>query len=76
MKNKIAKEFGRKLTVQRKKKNMLQTELGLRCEFSKNYIGMLERAEKNVTLEKVYILAKALDCSVTDLIPTDGDVEV
>ncbi len=70
MKNKIAIEFGKKLTEQRKKTGLLQKELAEKCGFSLNYIGVLERGEKNVTLEKVFIIAKVLKCSVYDLIPT------
>ncbi|WP_435235285.1 helix-turn-helix domain-containing protein [Psychromonas sp. PT13] len=69
MKNKIAIEFGKRLAVQRKKKNLLQKELSEICGFSLNYIGILERGEKNITLEKVFVIAEKLDCSVFDLIP-------
>ncbi|TOL32535.1 transcriptional regulator, partial [Vibrio parahaemolyticus] len=54
MKNKIAIEFGEKLAEQRKKTGLLQKELAAQCGFSLNYIGVLERGEKNVTLEKVF----------------------
>ncbi|TON21198.1 transcriptional regulator, partial [Vibrio parahaemolyticus] len=41
------------------------------CGFSLNYIGVLERGEKNVTLEKVFTISKALKCSIYDLIPDE-----
>ncbi|WP_282177307.1 helix-turn-helix domain-containing protein [Vibrio nereis] len=71
MKNNIAIEFGQKLAEQRKKTGLLQKELAVQCGFSLNYIGVLERGEKNVTLEKVFTIAKVLECSVYDLIPAD-----
>ncbi|GAK24978.1 hypothetical protein JCM19052_5669 [Vibrio sp. JCM 19052] len=71
MKNKIAIEFGEKLAEQRKKTGLLQKELAVQCGFSLNYIGVLERGEKNVTLEKVYTISKALKCSIYDLIPDE-----
>lgn len=69
MKNKIAIEFGERLASQRKKKGLLQKELSELCGFSLNYVGVLERGEKNITLEKVFVLAEKLECSVYDLIP-------
>lgn len=70
MKNKIAIEFGKKLATQRTKKGLLQKELSVLCGFSINYIGVLERGEKNISLEKVFVLAEQLECSIYDLIPT------
>ncbi|MFA1570856.1 helix-turn-helix domain-containing protein [Vibrio tasmaniensis 1F-187] len=69
MKNKIAIEFGERLAFQRKKKGLLQKELSVLCGFSLNYVGMLERGEKNITLEKVFVLSEKLECSVYELIP-------
>lgn len=71
MKNNIAIEFGEKLAEQRKKTGLLQKELAAQCGFSLNYIGVLERGEKNVTLEKVFTISKALKCSIYDLIPDE-----
>ncbi len=71
MKNKIATEFGEKLALQRKKRGLLQKELSALCGFSINYVGLLERGEKNITLEKVFIIADKLECSVFDLIPDE-----
>lgn len=71
MKTKIAIEFGNRLTTQRKKKGLLQKELAELCGFSLNYVGVLERGEKNITLEKVFVLAEKLECSVQDLIPEE-----
>ena len=71
MKNKIAIEFGERLASQRKKKGLLQKELSELCGFSLNYVGVLERGQKNITLEKVFVLADQLECSVYDLIPNE-----
>lgn len=64
-------EFGEKLAEQRKKTGLLQKELAVQCGFSLNYIGVLERGEKSVTLEKVFTISKALKCSIYDLIPDE-----
>jgi transcriptional regulator with XRE-family HTH domain len=70
--NIIAKEFAKNLKNQRVKNGISQQKLSLLCGFDKNYIGLLERAQKRVTLEKVFIIAAALDCSVTDLFPKES----
>ncbi|MCE0494660.1 helix-turn-helix domain-containing protein [Vibrio salinus] len=69
--NIIAKEFAKNLKKQRVKRNISQQKLSLLCSFDKNYIGLLERAQKRITLEKVYVVAAALDCSILDLLPKE-----
>ena len=71
MKKKIAIEFGKKLAEKRKEKDILQKDLSQQCGFSLNYIGIVERGEKSISLEKVYVIAAILECSVHDLIPDE-----
>jgi len=70
--NIIAKEFAKNLKNQRVKNEISQQKLSLLCGFDKNYIGLLERAQKRVTLEKVYIIAAVLGCSAADLFPKES----
>lgn len=51
----------------RKEKNISQEELAHRADLHRTYIGMIERAEKNITLLNIEKLAKALDVNITDL---------
>ncbi|MGE6570036.1 helix-turn-helix domain-containing protein [Shewanella vesiculosa] len=74
MKKKIAIEFGRKLEEKRKEKGLLQKDLSQLCGFSLNYIGIVERGEKSISLEKVYVIAAILECSVHDLIPDEKEL--
>ncbi|MDO6639354.1 helix-turn-helix transcriptional regulator [Shewanella sp. 5_MG-2023] len=71
MKKKIATEFGKKLAEKRKEKGLLQKDLSQQCGFSLNYIGIVERGEKSISLEKVFIIARVLSCSVHDLMPDE-----
>ncbi|PMG27807.1 transcriptional regulator [Shewanella sp. 10N.286.52.C2] len=71
MKKKIATEFGKKLAEKRKEKGLLQKDLSQQCGFSLNYIGIVERGEKSISLEKVFIIASVLSCSVYDLMPDE-----
>ncbi len=74
--NKIAEEFAANLSKLRSNKGVSQAKLSLLCGFDKNYVGMLERAERRVTLEKVYIIAAKLECSVNDLMPQESASEI
>ncbi len=61
--------FGLKVREQRKLKNITQEKLALLCNIDRSYMGRIERGEVNVTLEKIYELAKALDVPVKNLLP-------
>jgi len=58
-----------KVREQRKLKNITQEKLALLCNIDRSYMGRIERGEVNVTLEKIYELAKALDVPVKNLLP-------
>ena len=44
-----------------------QEELAERAGVHRTYIGMIERAEKNITLENIEKIAKALEIPLGDL---------
>lgn len=60
-------KFGKTIRKIRKEKEFSQEELAHRADLHRTYIGMIERAEKNITLLNIEKLAKALDVNVTDL---------
>lgn len=61
--------FGLKVREQRKLKNITQEKLALICNIDRSYMGRIERGEVNVTLEKIYELANALEVPVISLLP-------
>lgn len=65
--NEINKLFGKKLRLLRMSKGLSQEELGLRSGIHRTYIGQIERAEKNVTIQNVYKLAKTLELDIREL---------
>lgn len=65
----IAKEFGQLLRQKRKELGISQDKLALMSDIDRSYVGRVERGEVNITLEKVYQFAKALNCDVRQLIP-------
>ena len=56
--------FNEKLINLRKSKGLSQEELGFQSNLHRTYIGMIERGEKNITLENIEKLSKGLDVSM------------
>jgi transcriptional regulator with XRE-family HTH domain len=49
--------------------SLTQEELAERAGFHVNYVGGIERAERNPSLTSLASLAKGLKCSAKDLLP-------
>jgi DNA-binding XRE family transcriptional regulator len=58
-------KFGNKVRQFRKEKNLSQEELSFKAGLHRTYIGMIERAEKNITLINIEKIAKALDIDIS-----------
>ena len=57
-----------KLAALRKSRGLTQTELANICGWKKSTISDYERGERNPNIEKLKILATALQCTITELI--------
>lgn len=68
MKEPILVKFGKQVRKVRLKQGLSQEELAEKAGLHRTYIGMIERAEKNITLLNIEKLAKALDISIVDLL--------
>jgi transcriptional regulator with XRE-family HTH domain len=60
--------FGRRLRRLRRERDLSQEELGLRADLDRNYVGGIERGERNPTLVNICRLAGALGVEVTALL--------
>ena len=60
-KKEILVKFGIKVREERKKKGLSQEDLAFRSEMHRTYIGMIERAEKNITLLNINKISLALE---------------
>ena len=58
--------FGSKVRVERKRLGLSQEALAARAGVHRTYIGMIERAEKNITLENIEKICNALGLSIGD----------
>ncbi len=65
----IKAAVGRTLRALRERKGWSQEELGFRADLHRNYIGGIERGERNVGVENIAKLAKALGIRPRDLLP-------
>ncbi len=67
-KHKILNIFGDSVRKHRKQLNISQEELADKAGLHRTYIGMIERAEKNITLVNMERIANALDTDLENLI--------
>lgn len=65
--NKILIDFGNRVRELRKANKMSQEELSYLAGLHRTYIGMIERAEKNITLVNIDKIARALKVNITEL---------
>jgi len=62
----ILEKFGGKVREERLRQSLSQEGLAVRAGVHRTYIGMIERAEKNITLENIEKIAKALGMKISD----------
>ena len=59
--------IAKNIKAERKKKKLSQEALAEKADVHRTYIGMLERAEKNVTMLSLSKIADALGMDIADL---------
>jgi transcriptional regulator with XRE-family HTH domain len=65
----VLEKFGQKMQKVRKEKGISQEALAGQLAMHRNYIGMVERGERNPTIRTLYKIAKALKVSAAELLP-------
>lgn len=63
----ILEKFGGKVREERLRLGFSQEQLASKAGVHRTYIGMIERAEKNITLENISNVARALGLSISEL---------
>lgn len=54
-------KFGKRLKALRVERDLTQLELAEILDMSPNFVGMIERGERNTTVENVFKIARALN---------------
>ncbi len=62
--------FGKIIRTARLEKGLSQEELADLSELHFTYVSSVERGERNISIENIARLAKALGCQLKDLMPT------
>lgn len=62
-------EIGQLIRKKRKEKKITQEALALQCGIDRSYMGRIERGEVNLTVEKLYEIATALEVDMKELLP-------
>ncbi len=68
-KTKVRIAFGQKVRSRRHELDLTIDQLAEAADLHHNYIGSVERGERNIALENIVAIAKALNCSPKDLMP-------
>lgn len=64
----ILELFGRNVQKYRSEQNISQEKLAEKAHLHRTYIGMVERAERNITLINMEKIANALGVGLADLV--------
>ena len=67
MSKKDLQKFGKRLKALRLDHNLTQLEVAEILDMSPNFIGMIERSERNTTVENVFRIARALNVKPSNL---------
>ncbi len=65
----VQKAFGRAVRARRRDLGISQERLAAISGLSRSYMGDVERGGRNVGLVNVAKIARALDCTIGDLLP-------
>jgi transcriptional regulator with XRE-family HTH domain len=61
--------FGKIIREKRLVLGLSQEKLAEKANLHTNYVGSVERGERNIAIENIYALSNALECSPKDLMP-------
>ena len=67
MKETVLIKFGQRIRELRKARNLSQEQLAELTGFHRNYIGMIERGERNPALVNIEIFANTFEMSLSEL---------
>lgn len=66
--NYVKKRLGDNIKLQRQTQKLSQEELADMCSLHRTYIGSVERGERNVSIENIVAISRALRVLPSDLL--------
>jgi transcriptional regulator with XRE-family HTH domain len=63
--------FAARMLLLRQERGWSQEELAARAKLHRNYVGSIERSERNVGLDNMEKIAKALEVPLSDMLRED-----
>ncbi len=74
MKEKLLSQFGKRVRELRKSRHLSQVDLAEKCGLHRNYIGMIERGERNPSLINIYKISQAFDIELSELLKIENGI--
>ncbi|AZC00596.1 helix-turn-helix domain-containing protein [Acinetobacter baumannii] len=65
----LSNVIGQLIRNRRTQRSITQEALALQCGIDRSYMGRIERGEVNLTVEKLYEIASALEINAKELLP-------
>lgn len=62
--------FGRRIRELRRERRLTQSKLAEMIDLSTNFIGMVERGERNTSIDKIFKIARALNLTMAEFFKT------
>ncbi|SHF59083.1 MULTISPECIES: helix-turn-helix domain-containing protein [Halomonadaceae] len=72
----LAKALGKRIRALRKAYGLSQDALALASHIDRSYMGRIERGEVNITVDKLYRIARVLGCDPASLLPPATKIQV
>ena len=63
----LTEKLGQKIRIVRMKRKMSQEKLAELAELNRNFIGMVERGESNITVKNLENISKAFNMEIKEL---------
>ncbi len=60
-------KLGQKIRIERQKRKFSQEKLAEFADLNRNFIGMVERGETNITVKNLEAIANAFEINIQDL---------
>lgn len=70
MRDGLLAAFGRRVRELRQERGLSQEQLAQKCGLHRNYVGGIERGERNPSLRNIVRIARALSVTVPELTAT------